>query len=77
MAIYNAVSGGAMGLVVLILAWVGAPIRMTCSAVCVLLRCVPSPGKPSIGGNASDISIVYASQLLVLRVQLFQRASSV
>lgn len=65
-SLYNVVSWDAMGLVVEIPVLVGVLILMRCSAVCVPLRYVPSPGQPSTGGNASDTSLVHVSQLLVL-----------
>ena len=55
-----------MGLVVGIPVLVGVLVLMRCSAVCVPPRYVPSLGQPSIGGNASDTSLVHVSQLLVL-----------
>ena len=66
-----------MGLAVPILALVGVPIPMMCSAACVPPRYVPSPGKPSTEGNVSDTSPEYASRLLVLQEWLLPRANYV
>ena len=75
--LYNAVSCDAMGLVVGILVLAGVLVPMKCSAVCVLLRFVPSPGRPSTGGNASNTSLAHVSQVLFLREWSLPEASSV
>jgi len=67
----------AIGLAVRILMLVEVLVPMMCSAACVLPRYVPSPGKPSTGGNVSDTSPEYASRLLVLQEWLLPRANYV
>ena len=75
--LYNVVSRDAIGLAVRILVLVGVAVPMMCSAVCVPLRYVPSPGQPSTEGNANNTSPEYASRLPVLQERLSPRASSV
>jgi len=66
-----------MGLVVGIPVLIGVLVPMRWTVVCAPLRYVPSPGQPSTGGNASDTSLVYVSQLLVLREWSLLEASFV
>ena len=66
-----------MGLVVGIPVLAGALVPMMCSGVCVPLRFVPLPGRPSTGGSASDISLVRVSRAPVLREWLLPEVSFV
>ena len=71
------VSGDAIDLAVQDSVLVEVLIPMEYSAVCALPRYVPSPGRPSTGGNASNTSPEHAFRLPVSREWMLPGVNSV
>ena len=69
-------SGDAIDLVVQDSVLVGVLVPMECPVVCALPRYVPSLGRPSTEGNASNTSSEHASRLPVSREWMLPEVNS-